>query len=1104
MLSLSFAGMVKVKDPRPKTKMRGDAKGTSERLEAIRIRLLGGFQVSVGSRTIEEGAWRLRKAANLVKILALAGGNRLHREQVMYTLWPELGISAASNNLRQTLHTARRTFDPSMGSLYLASRDESLVLCPESSLWVDVDAFEEAARSARRSREPAVYRAALDLYTGELLPRDRYEEWAEEPRLRLQQRYLSLLLGLANLHEELADYDSAIEALGRVVSEEPTREEAHAGLMRLYALVGNSGEAIAQYGRLEETLSRTLGTEPAASSRALREEITTGRFPPTEGRSLASPPEGSPDAAKHNLPANRSSFVGRETELRNLKRDLALTRLLTLTGAGGCGKTRLALEVARDLVGAYPDGVWFVELASLSEGALVAHAVASILGVQEQSGRSLTDTLVDFLRAKRALLVLDNCEHLVDAVARFVDAFLNSCPHLRVLATSRESLNVEGELNWLVPSLSAPSLLQSPTLEELGGYESVRLFLERARHRNSAFSLTPENAHAVARICGGLDGIPLAIELAAARVGLSVEQIAARLDDSLRLLTAGSRTASPRQRTLRGTLDWSHALLSEPEGRLFCRLSAFAGGWTLEAAEIVGAEGDTEQGEVFDLLSRLVDKSLVVAETTRIGGVRYRMLEPIRQYAREKLEEEREAEEVRNRHASFFLALAEDAEPRLRGPQDMEWLERLEAEHDNMRAALSWALEQREANELGLRLAGALWPFWEARGYYGEGYRWLEQMLARGSQASAAARTKALEGKGWLIFDSDETDEAATAAREGLKLTDEAGLGGAVRAKFLDILGWKASMQGDHERAKELLEECLQLRRDANDEVGVADALLGLANALASPDDRKRAKELHEEGIVLCRKLGYVPTLARHLFSLGYTLLVEGDYERGAALNQEAAALYRERGYKGSLEFVLDNLGWAALLQDDPERAKSYYRESLMLCKELGTRIVASESLEGLGCICVAEGATKRASRLFGAAQVLREGVGVEHMPEEDAWREPYLAASRARLDEGTWRAAWAQGRAMSMEQAIEYALSEEKPLTPSSPESEQSSSDEPPSLTRREKEVAVLVGRGMTNRQIASQLVLSEHTVHHHVTNILKKLNLSSRQQIASRLSDR
>ena len=1083
--------------------MHNPSRERGRKSEAVRIKLLGGFEVSVGARTIGEGAWRLRKAANLVKLLALAAGNRLHREQIMYTLWPNLGISAASNNLRRTVHTARRTLDLSIGSRYLASQDQSLVVCPESSLWVDVDAFEDAARIARRSREPALYRAALDLYAGELLPTDRYEEWAEEPRRRLQERYLSLLLGLAHLHEEFADYDSAIEALRRVVSEEPTREEAYAGLMRLYALLGNNKEALAQYGRLEETLSRALGTEPATSSRALKEEIAAGRSPPTVDQSLASPPEEPPEAGEHNLPATRSSFVGRETEVRSVKRDLSMTRLLTLTGAGGCGKTRLALEVARQLVGAYPDGAWLVELAALSDEALVAHEVASVLGVQEQPARSLTEALVDYLRAKRTLLILDNCEHLIAAVARLTDDLLNSCSHLRVLATSRESLNVEGELNWLVPSLSVPSLGPSPRrLEELEPYESVRLFVERARHRNPTFSLTPENAHAVARICERLEGIPLAIELAAARVGLSTEQIAARLDDSLRLLSAGSRTASPRQRTLRGTLDWSYALLSEPEQRLFGRLSVFAGGWTLEAAEVVGAEGDTEQGEVLDLLSRLVEKSLVVAEATGGDGIRYRMLEPIRQYAQEKREKRGEAEEIRRRHASFFLALAKEAEPKLRGSEDTEWLERLEAEHDNLRMALSWALERAEV-EPGLRLGGALWRFWEAHGHYSEGMRWLEKALEKEGRASAAARAKALEGFSWLVYRVGEMNRAVVAAEEGLELSDEAGLGGAVAAEFLRILGWTEEMKVHHTRAKELLEESLRLSRNADDKFGIADSLLMLGSTVGSLDNRKRERQLHEEGIALSRELGYVSTLGTLLFSEGYRLLLEGDHEQGASLMEEAAALFRERRYKGGLQYALDNLGWAALLKGDHEQARSYYEESLVLCKELGDKIVASESLEGLACIAGAEGEGLRVASLFGAAEVLREAVAFQHTPEEDALRQPYLATAHMLLGKASWEEAWAEGRAMSMEQAIDYALSEQKPVTVPSPESEQPSSDEPPSLTHREREVAILVGRGLTNRQIASELVLSEHTVHHHVTNILKKLNLSSRQQVASRLSD-
>jgi DNA-binding SARP family transcriptional activator len=504
----------------------------------VRVWLLGGFKVSVENRTIEEDTWRLRKAANLVKLLALSPSHRLHREQVMEALWPDLGTDAASNNLRGTVHTARDILEPNRAanSRYLDLQEQQLTLCPHERLWVDIEAF-EAAATARRAKDPAAYRPAVELYAGELLPEDRYEEWAEGRREELRRLYLALLVGLADRYEERGEHEAAVEALRRVTTVDPTQEEAHAGLIRLYALSDRRAHALAQYELLRKALSERLGTEPSASTRRLRDEIAAGRFPPSEPAPSAvdAPAIEEPlDAGRHNLPAPRSSFIGRERELREVKRDLAMTRLLTLTGAGGCGKTRLALEVARDLVGAYHDGVWLVELAPLSEGALVAQAVAAALGVQEQPERSLTDTLVDFLRTKRALLVLDNCEHLVDAVARLADTLLNSSLHLKVLATSRESLNVEGELNWLVPSLSAPSLWAAPTVEELAGYESVRLFVERARHRNPALSFTSENADAVAKICGWLDGIPLAIELAAARVGLSVEQIATRLDDSLK------------------------------------------------------------------------------------------------------------------------------------------------------------------------------------------------------------------------------------------------------------------------------------------------------------------------------------------------------------------------------------------------------------------------------------------------------------------------------------------------------------------------------------------------------------------------------------------
>src|ERR671921_1122965 len=520
------------------------------RPETVRVWLLGEFRVSVGTRTVEEGEWRLRKAAALVKLLALAPGHHLHRERVMDVLWPEHGKRTAANNLSQALHAARRALGPDdtqAASSYLASQGEQLVLCPGGGLWLDVGAFDEAAATARRSREPAAYRAALNLYAGELLPRDPYEEWAEVPREGLRQSFLALLVELGRLHEERGEYGAGIEALRRVVVEEPTREEAHMGLMRLYALGGRQAEALAQYARLEESLSRELGAGPQASSRVLREEIATGRFPPPHRP--VGPPKGEIfDPPRHNLPAPRTSFVGRDRQIVEVKRALSMTRLLTLTGAGGSGKTRLALEVARDLVGAYPDGVWLVELAPLSEEVLVPKVVAEALEVPERPGEPLSDTLAEVLRNRELLLILDNCEHLLEASAHLVDKLLDSCPHLSILATSREALGVEGEGRWPVPPLSVPERQPTPSSEELEAYESVHLFGERAKGRDPSFSLSPPNAFAVADICRMLEGIPLAIELAAARVGtLSVEQISQRLGKSLELLTRGGRTALPRQ-----------------------------------------------------------------------------------------------------------------------------------------------------------------------------------------------------------------------------------------------------------------------------------------------------------------------------------------------------------------------------------------------------------------------------------------------------------------------------------------------------------------------------------------------------------------------------
>jgi predicted ATPase/class 3 adenylate cyclase len=692
------------------------------------------------------------------------------------------------------------------------------------------------------------------------------------------------------------------------------------------------------------------------------------------------PPVRSLEALRHNLPVQLTSFIGRETEMAEVAKLLAAGRLVTVAGAGGAGKTRLALQVAAEVLERFADGVWLVELASTADPAFLPHALASAVGLREEGSRPVADALLDHLRGREALLVLDNCEHLVRPCALLAERILLACPNVRVLATSREPLGVPGETIWRVPPLSLPEPGLPP--EAVADSEAVRLFLDRAALREAGFGLTHANAAAVAQICTRLDGIPLAIELAAARVGLlSPEQIAAGLDDRFRLLTGGSRTALPRQQTLRALVDWSYELLDERERLAFARLSVFAGGFGLDAAEAVCGAGGVLPEEVLGLLAQLVDKSLVIGEE-RGTEVRYRMLDTVRQYAQDRLAASGEAAAVRRRHRDFYAGLVERAEPELSGPDQPAWLDRLESEHDNLRAALEWSASRPDGAEPGLRQAAAMWRFWLLRGHWTEGRARLEAALAQPGDASALARAGALDAAGVL-----------------------------------------AGYQDDVTAARSLYEEALAIFTGLDDRRGVATVLnhLGIAAHLAG--DYAGAGPIYRESLALWRSLGDKHYVARVLNNLGEVAQLEGDHETARALYEEALAVGRELGDRRDIATWLANLGMIARAQKEFERAAALHAEALELRRELTDKWGIVDSLEGLAGVAAERGDHERAARLFGAAEALRGEIGFPLTPSLRADYDRLVALVRDGLGAAGFSAAWEVGRAMRMEAAVAFAL---------------------------------------------------------------------------------
>lgn len=699
---------------------------------------------------------------------------------------------------------------------------------------------------------------------------------------------------------------------------------------------------------------------------------------------LARPRESSPaDAAlpkkaRTNLPSPLTPFIGRKQETAELIERMMATRLLTLTGAGGVGKTRLAFEVAARQINRFADGVWLVELAPLTDPALVPQTVAEAMHILEQPGRPHAEALATFLENKQLLLVFDNCEHLIAACASLIEHLLRACPNVHILATSRESLRVPGEVIWRVPALTIPDPANLSPPEHLLEYEAIQLFVQHAGMAEPGFSFAPENAADIAQICHRLEGIPLAIEMAAAQVSaLSVAEIAGSLGNQHALLSSGSRTAQLRHQTLRATLDWSYNLLSPVEQTLLAKLSVFTGSWTVDAAKAVCADS-----EVLPHLLQLVHKSLVVSMLRESRDqTRYQMLEVVRQYAGEKLGAQ-EARTLRQRHLDFYLDLAEMAEPKLHTGEAAYWLDRLELEHDNLRAAIDWVFENGESTS-GLRLVGALCEFWEGRNHFQEQRQQLSKALAKSNPAERTfIRAKVLNDAGAVEWFYRNHDEARRLLNDALsisvELNDQAGI-----AQSLFYLGWDAQSQEDYSTARSRIENALSIWRTLGDKLNIAIALIVLAANAERQGDRPEARNLLEE------VLSSMTALEDKIF--------------------RARALYR--------------LGRIALHDGDQATAAAMCRQSLHLILEMGDQKEAASCLATFAAVAQARGQSLVAAQILGFVESLLAELGIPFLHGDVVEYEHTRGALQTELGEATFDAAQAEGRAMTFEQVVEYML---------------------------------------------------------------------------------
>jgi len=946
----------------------------------VEFRLLGSLEV-----VTDDGAFGVEahKPRALLALLLLHANEIVPAERLIESLWDGSPPASAMKLLQTYVSQLRKELGPER---IVTRAPGYLVSVAPGEL--DVERFE----SLRASRP----HEAFALWRGAPLADFEYESWAQPEIARLAEARLGTLEERLDLDLARGRHAELIAELEALVDANPLREHLRGQLMLALYRCGRQAEALATYREARRLLVDELGIEPSASLQRLERAVLR------QDPALEVTPQAHA-AEPHRL-------IGRETVLREIAGLLERSRLTMLVGPGGIGKTRLALEASSRAADGYADGVAVVELAALVDSGLVATEIARVLGVRESS----MEALVAYLRGKELLLVLDNFEQ-VAAAAPLLDEILEGAPAVSLLVTSRVPLHLSTESCYPVPPLQLPDPAMLPPLEALVATEAVALFVERARGSRPEFELLEENAGPVAQLCVRLDGLPLALELAGARANLlSPNAILSRLGHRLDLLKATDTAVPERHRTLRAAIEWSYDLLGPDEQALFSSLAVFSGGFSADGAEAVAGV------DVLDGLAALVDSSLVRSERPIGDEPRLGMLETIREYALERLAEREDERELRRRHAVFYCELAEQAEPALRGPEQVVWLRRLDAERENLRAALGWAAESGEA-EVGLRTAAALWRYWQVRGGVGEGRAHVERLLAADGPVATSVHASALAASGRLAFMYGDLETASHHLETSLALQRELG-GGPLVAMSLGLLAMIAQTRGDPRRAHELLDESVIAAREAGDWFSYALALTGRGELLYVAGEFEAARRSLEEGVRAAREVGDIRNIGRSVTCLGAVALAQRDYERATGLLEEALTIQRELGDRWGIARSLVSLGVAALGRGDHEAAEILFEQGLTVQLEADDRPGIAASFEQIAALSVEAGDHQRAACLYGAASILREMVGTHPLQLVPHGSDEIVAAVVAALDPEVFADAWSRGRAMTVDEAVSYA----------------------------------------------------------------------------------